>query len=168
MNKEKIVTALQWILAIFNKHNISYQIAGGFAAHLYGATRHVNDIDFDIPEEDFDEIYEDVKEFIIYGPERFKNKKWNLFLMTLEYHGQKIDIGGAESTKIFDDHTQKWVKSPTHFSNSRIIRFHDIPLLIIDPTDLKEYKKLLIDKDNLHQEHDVKAIELFLAAERNS
>jgi hypothetical protein len=45
---ETVGNALRWIIGILDRHNIQYQITGGFAAKLYGSSREVNDIDIDI------------------------------------------------------------------------------------------------------------------------
>jgi hypothetical protein len=72
--------ALQWITNIIKKHNIPYQIAGGLAVRAYGSTRHLMDIDIDIPEQDFKNIIDDVRDFIAFGPDRFKSDTWDLYL----------------------------------------------------------------------------------------
>ncbi len=54
---EKVDAALGWILRVFKKHGVPYQVCGGFAAHLYGATRPINDIDIDIPRDAFQMIH---------------------------------------------------------------------------------------------------------------
>ena len=51
-----------------------------------------------------------MREFITYGPEHFKNDKWNLLLMTLNHQGQMIDLSGAYHAKIFNEQTKKWQK----------------------------------------------------------
>ncbi len=61
--EQKMVEALKWMVGIFEKHNILYQLSGGAEAHLYGANRPIYDLDFDIPEESFDVIIDDIKSF---------------------------------------------------------------------------------------------------------
>lgn len=53
MFQEKTINALKWIIKILNSKNIPYQISGGFAAKMYGSIRPLNDIDIDIPEDNF-------------------------------------------------------------------------------------------------------------------
>lgn len=161
--ENKLLKALYWIVEILNKYNIQYNISGGFSAHLYGSKRQINDIDIDIPEEDFEKIFDDVKTYIILGPEDYKDERWDLKLMTLNYFGQEIDISGAFKQKIFDDISQKWIHSPADFSKSRKIEFYGIELNVIDPIDLMNYKKLLSGD---HQKVDIKAIQEFIENSR--
>ncbi|MFZ3016050.1 MAG: hypothetical protein WA101_03610, partial [Minisyncoccia bacterium] len=72
-NTEK---AFLWIVNILNNKNIPFQISGGFAAKIYGSPRELNDIDIDIPDENFPDIYDGVKQYAIYGPEHYKDAKW--------------------------------------------------------------------------------------------
>jgi hypothetical protein len=44
-----IKRALDWVIPILKEQKAPFHITGGFAAHLYGATRVVNDIDIDLP-----------------------------------------------------------------------------------------------------------------------
>lgn len=100
---QRAKAALIWITDILKKHEISFQIAGGLAARVYGSTRPLEDIDIDMPEEAFDIIKNDVSDFIIYGPEQFKSDQWDLLLITLNYHSQLIDLGGAYRSRIFNE-----------------------------------------------------------------
>lgn len=71
--EEKTTKALKWMVEILNRPNISYQIAGGFAAKMYGSPRSVNGIDFDIHDEDFIRIVPEISQYIKFGPARFRN-----------------------------------------------------------------------------------------------
>src|SRR5688572_16300745 len=115
MNVETNV-AFTWIITILKKLNIPFQITGGLAAVAYGATRPLAGIDFDIPEEKFSLLKNEVKCFIIYGPEQFKDESWDLLLMTLKYHDQLIDFSGAYHTKIYNKMTHQWQVMPADFS----------------------------------------------------
>ncbi len=153
--EKKLLDTLKWITNILKKHDIQYQISGGLAAHVYGAQRPINDIDIDMPEDAFDIIYDEIKEFIIFGPAHYKDDRWDLELVTLNYHGQEIDIGGASTTRIYDDIAQKWIQVPVDLSKTRIFDVHGIKIPIHDPYDLIEYKKLL---QGNHQKSDIEAI----------
>ena len=81
--------------------NIKYlfKSRGGFAARAYGVQRELHDIDFDIPEADFEKILPEVRPYIIHGPTQYKDDHWDLILLTLSYGGQRIDISGAYDAK---------------------------------------------------------------------
>jgi len=68
---KKTREALHWIVGILRKHKVPFQISGGFAAKLYGATRPLNDIDIDIPDKCLVDVVSDVKKYIIYGPDHY-------------------------------------------------------------------------------------------------
>ena len=48
MDYRNIPETLTWLIAVFNQYNVKYQLSGGCAAHIYGASRMINDIDIDI------------------------------------------------------------------------------------------------------------------------
>lgn len=153
--EKKLLNALKWITDILGKYDIQYQVSGGLAAHIYGAGRTINDIDIDMPEEAFNIIYDDIKKFIIFGPAHYKDECWDLKLVTLNYYGQEIDMGGSTTTKIYNNTTQQWVNVLVDLSKIRIFDVHGIKVPIHDPYDLIEYKKLLKGD---HQKSDIEAI----------
>ena len=153
--EEKIEKSLLWIVNILNKHNIPFQITGGFAAKLYGSPRPLNDIDIDILEDRFKEIINDVREYIVFGPEQYIDKKWDLYLMTLNYFGQEIDIGGAMYMKIFDSKKEQWLSFPADFKKNVWIEVAGTKVPVISKKDLIKYKSYL---DGDHQQIDINAI----------
>ena len=109
--------AFFWIIEILRKHNIKFQLSGGFAARLYGATRPLADIDIEMADEGFEKILPEVKEYIVFGPDRYVDETFNVQLLTLKYKGQEIDLSGEKGEKIFDKNTGKWVAvSYTHLT----------------------------------------------------
>ncbi len=141
MNNAK--KALVWITDILKKYQIPFQITGGLAAMAYGANRPLADIDIDIPDNQFDLIINDVKPYIIFGPERFKSNKWNLALMTLKYQGQDIDISGTDSAHIFNEQIKKWILLSEDLSISPFKKILDLDLPTIPLDKLIFYKKIL-------------------------
>jgi len=136
-------SALIWITTILKKLDIPFQIAGGLGAIAHGSTRDLHDIDFDIPEDKFEILKNEVQTFIIFGPAQYQDEHWNLFLMTLNYHGQLIDFGGAYHAKVFDKKTQRWHPIPVDFSQSEIKSIAGLELPVVPLTELIHYKKLL-------------------------
>jgi len=156
----KLENALKWIIAILEKHNVPFQISGGLAANIYGAKRIVNDIDLDVPEDKMEILLPDIQQYITFGPAQYKDKRWDLKLITLNYGGQEIDIGGAFETKIFDDHDKVWKLFPAKLEMARSRTIYGITVPVSDPVDLIEYKKLLSGK---HQKIDIEAIKKYIS-----
>jgi hypothetical protein len=135
--------ALIWITDILKNSNIPFQISGGLAARAYGATRDLLDIDIEIPEDKFICIQDKIRNFLVFGPRQFREKPWDLMLMTLQYKNQEIDICGAYKVKIFNKITEKWITLTTDFSNSVMLNVLGIEIPVIPLEDLVAYKKVL-------------------------
>lgn len=145
MNAEnKIKKALFWITDILEKHNIPFQIVGGLAVKAYGSPRPLVDIDIEIPEESFSKIQNEVSAYIIYGPAQLKEERWDLFLMTLNYEGQEVDISGAYTTKVYDILGKIWVTLNPDFSKIANLNLYGKILPIISKEQLIAYKKILL------------------------
>jgi hypothetical protein len=137
------IAALEWITKIITKHNIPYQIAGGLAVRAYGSTRPLHDIDIDIPEDDFSKILVDVSEYVKVSPMWYKDETWDIYLMSLSYNGQEIDICGAYQLKMRNKLNSKWESIHTDFEKVSYIDFEGLNLPVISRDELIAYKKLL-------------------------
>jgi len=60
------------------------------------ATRPINDLDLEVSTTTIDSLAPLVVEFITFGPGRYRDSTWDLYLMTLCYEGQEIDISTSE------------------------------------------------------------------------
>ncbi|MBA3733334.1 MazG-related protein [Patescibacteria group bacterium] len=149
-NTEK---ALKWIVGILESKNVIFQVSGGFAANLYGSKRELADIDIDIENNSFDKILDEVRLFIIFGPNQYIDENWNLKLLTLSYEGQEIDICGE--TKIFNKIYGCWVELKTDFSNSNYLPIYGITIPVIQKAAIVEYKNKLQREVDLE---DIKAL----------
>ncbi len=150
-NTEK---AFHWIVGLLKKHNIPFQVSGGFAARVYGVNRELNDIDIGIPDESFEEIYTEVKDYVRYGPEHFVDEQWDLKLMSLKYEGQKIDIAGRNEIKFFDKESQSWVPGHRDLLNSEMIEVFGVLVPVIPKEALIAYKKKIgreVDIEDIKQ-----------------
>lgn len=146
--------SLEWIISIFEKHNIPFQIAGGLAAKIYGSTRSLNDIDIDVPQARIAEILDDVKEFITYGPIRHIDEKWDVYILALERNRQEFDISGGEDARIFDDTTQTWKTFPTDVEHPNWVEYEGMKLPVMHREELAKYKSFL---NGDHQKEDIRA-----------
>lgn len=156
MNSEtKIKNALVWITGILNSKEIPFQISGGLAAKIYGSPRPLNDIDIDISEGNFPDIYEEVRPYIIYGPDRYRDEKWDCYLMTLNYFGQEIDICGAKNTKITTKNRKSWIPLLSDLKDVSYENYLGIMVPVMPKKKLVDYKSQL---DGDHQEVDINSI----------
>ncbi|MEI7810661.1 MAG: hypothetical protein WCI41_03885 [bacterium] len=137
-------SAFKWIVDLLQQHAIPFQIKGGLASNLYGVKRELADIDISIPEDSFDELLPDIKDFIKYGPEQYLDEEWDIKLITLKYQGQYIDIAGAFKKKNFDKVNKKWVATPSNFENSVYMDVYGLQVPVIAKEDLIAYKKLIL------------------------
>lgn len=143
MKGKKLENALKWIIPLLEKHEIPFQISGGFAAFLYGVNRPIQDIDIDLPDERMEELLPEIQPYIIFGPERYKDENWDLKLITLNYHDQEIDLAGMSAAKIFNQSLQRWQLQEVNLSSSKKILFHDALIPVIEKEDLINYKTKL-------------------------
>jgi hypothetical protein len=132
--------AFHWIVKILEKKKIPFQITGGLAAKVYGSQRELADIDIDVPENEFEKILPEVKDFIIFGPARYKDESWDLWLMTLLYLEQEIDVCGAYEVQVYDKNVEQWVWLETNFPAAQINKVFDLEVPIVSRAALIDYK----------------------------
>lgn len=138
-----IKAALLWITQLLESFEIPYQIAGGLAANAYGSKRELNDIDIDISQSGFNKIFDSVKEHIVYGPSHYTDEHWDLYVMTLRYQEQEIDLTSIENVKIFNSLSREWESLETDLSKACHIEIMGIKVPVIPKYDLLTYKKML-------------------------
>jgi hypothetical protein len=93
---------------------------------------------------------------VVFGPARYRDKKWDLLLMQLEHEGQMIDISGGDDARIFDDESQTWIEDPTDFNDIEWRAVFGLFVPVMAPRPLMRYKGLLSGK---HQRSDIQAIQ---------
>ncbi|MBI2121795.1 MAG: hypothetical protein HYT98_01600 [Candidatus Sungbacteria bacterium] len=148
-----IKAAFHWIMRILKKHRVPYLIEGGLAAEIYGAKRKLLDIDIDIPEKKFKNILADVKKYIVFGPEQYRGEGFDIFLMTLKYRGQLIDVA-ASRAKLFDKKKKRWVPADDNLHKYRTKIVFGERVRIIPKKDLIVYKSKLrrrVDKIDIRE-----------------
>jgi hypothetical protein len=147
-NTEK---AFLWITEILEKMKIPYKISGGFAARIYGVNRELADIDIEVNDNDIALISNEVKPYIVYGPDGYKDENWDLNLMTLQYEGQEIDIAGIEA-KIFNKEKEIWEKTGSDLDDYELIEIYGkkVPIEKLDA--------LIAHKTKLSREVDIEDI----------
>ncbi len=140
-------------------------VTGGLAAHAYGASRSINDIDIDMAEDDIVRVADLVRPYITFGPAHFKDEAWDTFFMRLCHDGQEIDIGGAEHTRIFDPRSGTWGACVAARGDHRMMDVLGVQLPVNSPEQLIAYKEKLAAWGQSHQEHDVAAVKAYVARE---
>lgn len=150
--------AFKWIVGILQEKQIPFQITGGFAARLYGSKRELNDIDIDIPDDDFPKIAGDIKKYVTHPLERYIDERWDCLLTTLNYKGQVIDISGADTMRICDARTGEWKHCPSDLSQAGFMTVFGIKVPVVSPKDLIAYKSMLT---GTHQKEDINAISTY-------
>ena len=163
----KTIEALKWIVGLLDKHSIPYRIGGGFAAHVYGSTRPINDIDISLSGKYFDTLVPEVKEFITEGPKHYTNEKWDCDTLSLSYHGQDIDMTDIDTLRMSNKEKTEWFFMKDRYRKypTRPINVDGIMISLIDPRDLAAYKKEL---DGEHQIFDIEAVEKYIQAQAES
>lgn len=130
---EKVLNGLNWVIGILKSNNIQYQVTGGVAASFYGSTREIYDIDIEMSNKDVLKVFELCREYVTFRPSRYINENFNLFLMTLEYEGQLIDLCGTENMRIKGEHQD------VDLDQSVVID----GIYVVSKENLIKYKKLL-------------------------
>ena len=134
-------SAFNCIIVILKKHKLPYRISGGFAARIYGSKRKLADIDIDTTDTALNKILPNVKKYIVHGPNRYKDKNWDVLGLELRYKGQEIGLIGVDSAKIFDKKNQKWIKYKADFSKTSKKKIYGKIVNIISKEDLIDYKQ---------------------------
>ena len=162
--EEKTINALRWIIPILNKHDVPYRIGGGFTAHVYGSDRPVNDIDFSFSGKYFPLMMPDISEYIEYDLKHYSNEKWDCDGLTINYHGQEIDMTDVDTLRMSNREKTEWLQTKDHFRKfpNITVKIDGMDISLIDPRDLVAYKKELADEDHLYQMIDVKAVEQYI------
>ena len=157
----KTLNALRWIVGILNKHQVPYRIGGGFAAHIYGSTRPINDIEISLPGKYCSAIVPEVSEYITAGPKHYSNEKWNCDTLSLNYHGQKIDMTDIDTLRLSNKEETEWFQTKDRYRKfpNLVVHVEGIDVSLIDPRDLAAYKKEL---NGDHQLVDIEAVQKYI------
>jgi len=159
--EEKTFNGLKWITEILNKNNIPYRIGGGFAAHIYGSERPINDIDISLPGSYFPTIVPLVSSYITAGPKHYSNAKWDCNTLSLDYNGQEIDMTDIDTLKMSNKEQTEWFQTKDKYRMYPTIatNINGTEVSLIDPRDLVAYKKHL---NGDHQIVDIEAVEKYI------
>jgi hypothetical protein len=134
--------ALKWIVEELEHRDIPFALVGGIAANAYGATRALNDIDIDVPEDFLPVLAKELEPFKTFGPERSVSDCFDCQLLGLSYKGQEIELSGAEGLLIKVSSSEKWVSWPTNLSEVERRAVLGLNVPVMGRKQLIEYKRL--------------------------
>ena len=152
---QKIGKALSWIISLFNRYNIPYQICGGMAAKAYGATRPLVDIDFYAALQDsphFQQFMDEIQPYLIREFKPHLSASWNILYLALDYQGMQIEI--AESTtnpRFYNRRDGRWEEQLIDYAASTHIPLYGVEVAIMPEDELRAYKSML-DREVDHQD----------------
>ncbi len=135
--QDKVLKGLEWMVGILNGLGIDYEVTGGLAAYLYGSKRDIYDIDIEVSDSLVWELAYECNDYVVYGPCRYVDDHFDLLLMTLEYHGQLIDVCGIDSMYIRGE------KQVIDLGQSVVMDVCGMDVRVVVLGDLVAYKKLL-------------------------
>lgn len=122
------------------------------AAKIYGSRRALIDIDIDIPDSAFAKLLPYIQRYVIHGPRYWTGEGFKVFLVTLDYHGQPIDLGGSEMTMIWHRAKKRWEQLSTDFTAYKRKKVLDRIIRVIPKAELVRYKAILdrrVDRKDL-------------------
>jgi hypothetical protein len=139
--------ALRWIVELLEARQIPFQVVGGLAAHAYGATRPLVDLDLYVPSARLPEIAavaaSEPAARLLRAPERYSDAAWDLTFLAFEYAGQRVELGGADEASYFDRRAGRWRDAAIDFSGAvpRAVLGRVVP--VMPRAELVAYKRAL-------------------------
>lgn len=140
---KNVKNTFQWVVNLLRDRHIPFEVFGGFAANLYGSKRALADIDIAVLDVDVLRIAKLVRKYVVFGPQRYHDKNWDIILTTIHYHGQEIDIVGISSAKIFDSRLKKWTTLKFLIPKATHKKVYELCIPVIPLKKLIAYKKKL-------------------------
>lgn len=159
VGESKQKRALRWIAGVLEAAGVPYQVVGGLAARAYGAARPLADIDLYVPGGRLEEIAPFVEEHVTFGPGRVVSDEWDLTFMALEYEGQIVELGGADSVWIYDQQAHEWAEQRIDFSTSELRDIYGVTVPVMPRAQLVAYKQRLARDVDLQDISEMRAAE---------
>ena len=135
--------ALDWIVRLLGRLGVPFQTAGGLAARAYGAKRDLADFDFYVPTSTLEKVAANAKEHLVRAPTHHEDKNWDITFMSLEYEGQRIELGGADGARYFDRQRDVWTDVKINFAQPVLRHVFDVEIPVMPFDDLVAYKRAL-------------------------
>lgn len=135
--------AAEWIVGILRDRDIPFLICGGLAAKGFGSERDLNDIDLFVPGEHFLSVVQAGQEYVSKAAAHRREEGWDLTYVQFKYEGTKVEVGNADSPRIFDSDSQAWVPLDINFSRFATVHLLGLELPLMLKEDLVRYKSAL-------------------------
>lgn len=151
---------LKYIVETLKGNEVSFQVSGGLAAIVYGSNRPLNDIDIDVSRKDIKKVENLFKRYLIEPFFHLQNENFDIWIMTFEINGVRVDVTQAEESYFINKKGQK-IRMDAHPKNAKIIYIKGIEIPVEDKKDLIAYKKVigrevdLIDIEQISKKEDV-------------
>ncbi len=153
----RIGESLKWIVNLLDHHHIPYQIVGGLAAHAYGASRPVVDIDLYVPMEKAQAAMAEIKPNMIRPPLPHRSAYWDLTYLVLDYKGVQIEIGDSTTDpRFYNRKGQCWDPQIIDYAASQRVTLFGVEVKVMPRSELISYKTRL-DREVDHA--DLQAME---------
>lgn len=90
-------SAIKYLIELFDKNNIPYQVTGGLAAICYGAKRPLYDIDIDVENKSIPLLQKLLKQYIVDDYHHYRDGFFDMYLIKLDINGVSVDISRIEN-----------------------------------------------------------------------
>ena len=90
----------------------------------------------------------------IWGPEHFKDEKWDLTFAKLERYGVQIELAEAEGAQYYSSGDCKWLDQNVAFHASERCVVLGVEIAVMSKEQLVAYKRALdrpVDRLDLHE-----------------
>lgn len=135
--------ALNWLVDFLESESIPYFMIGGIAAMAYGAKRDLYDIDLTVRQQDINKLAEFGKDYLTFGPQRYKDHEWDVVGLQLIYQGMKIEFSTDETPRIYSQTKSCWIELVPDFAASCRRNVFDREISVISMSELIKYKSHL-------------------------
>jgi hypothetical protein len=135
--------AFLWITHLLEIHGVPFQITGGLAARIHGASRPLADIDIDMDYSAAETFFADVDQWIVSGPDHVEGENWNILYCTLIYKGQSIDLCDTERAFIRGGPEESWRAYIVNLDQPEWREVYGKKTPIMPKDKLIAYKKIL-------------------------
>ncbi len=141
---QNLPIALSWLVNLLDRHAVPYQIVGGLAAHAYGATRPVVDVDLYMPFDQAQPFLAEIQPFIVRQPLPHRSGSWDLVYLALEYANVYIEIGDSSThPRFFNRIDGRWEDQHLEYSASVTTELYGVTVKVMPREELVRYKRML-------------------------